>query len=223
MERGREEQTVWLEVTEERGLSTALADRVSGREVSEGAHTYALSDVRTPRPPAAKAPRPRHVAKVATPPAAASPSPDEGSADQRAQDSSPHQASEAASGVAAGPHDGALGGASGGRESGGGSHGALAGSVAAAGRGPGLLATRSPCAGYFPRQARAEQGEVKIEVEVDPSGRTRASTVLAEHPRDQGFASAARACAARLRFAPALSAGAPVSGRATLRLTFRRG
>jgi hypothetical protein len=90
-------------------------------------------------------------------------------------------------------------------------------------RGPALLAHGSPCAGYFPAQAQTAQGEVQIAVEVDPQGRARASAVLVEQPYGQGFGSAARACAARLKFAPAVdAAGSVVAGQAKLKLRFLR-
>ncbi|MFT3924220.1 MAG: hypothetical protein QM778_16920 [Myxococcales bacterium] len=89
--------------------------------------------------------------------------------------------------------------------------------------GPGLIARGSPCHRYFPVNARADAGEVQIEVSVDEHGRAHASNVLVEMPKGHGFASAASACVAELRFDPALTQdGAQVAGRAKLRLRFRR-
>lgn len=90
-------------------------------------------------------------------------------------------------------------------------------------RGPGLIAYGSPCRQYFPAQARADVGEVQIEVTVDEGGHARASNVLAEMPKGHGFGRAASACADHLRFNPALNRdGARVAGRAKLLLRFRR-
>ena len=90
--------------------------------------------------------------------------------------------------------------------------------------GPGLIADGAPCKGYFPAQARADEGEVRIEVTVDESGHARATTVLAEIPRDNGFGVAASACANHLHFDPAMDhGGARVAGRAKLLLRFRPG
>jgi outer membrane biosynthesis protein TonB len=91
------------------------------------------------------------------------------------------------------------------------------------GRGPALLALGNPCTGYFPEDAHADHGEVQLDVTVDASGHTHASAVLAEQPLGQGFASAARDCARRLEFAPAVSEhGAPMAGHARLKLRFKR-
>ena len=90
--------------------------------------------------------------------------------------------------------------------------------------GPGLIARSVPCKGYFPAQARADEGEVRIEVTVDERGHTRATTVLAEMPKGNGFGVAASACANHLHFDPAIdNSGSRVAGRAKLLLRFRRG
>lgn len=90
-------------------------------------------------------------------------------------------------------------------------------------RRPGLIAFGDPCAGYFPAGAAGERGVVQVVVRVDAHGHARAERVLLEAPRDEGFAAAARACAARLRFTPALDArGVAVPGQAKLELHFRR-
>jgi hypothetical protein len=95
--------------------------------------------------------------------------------------------------------------------------------MASSAHGPGLLTTNSPCAGYFPHGARAKYGEVQLTVEVDEQGRARASAIVVEAPLGQGFGSAARSCAERLRFSPAVdAAGTPVYGHAKLKLRFDR-
>jgi Gram-negative bacterial TonB protein C-terminal len=92
-----------------------------------------------------------------------------------------------------------------------------------AGRGPALRSFGNPCTGYFPAHAHASQGEVQLDVLVDASGRTHASAVLAELPHGQGFAHAARECARRLQFAPAVSdSDAPMASHARLKLRFKR-
>jgi hypothetical protein len=89
--------------------------------------------------------------------------------------------------------------------------------------GPDLLAYGAPCAGYFPAKARASHGEVQLALDVDARGHAQASAVLAEQPGGQGFASAARACARRLIFAPAMTrSGAHVAGHARVKLRFDR-
>lgn len=89
--------------------------------------------------------------------------------------------------------------------------------------GPGLLAYGNPCAGFFPSDARADHGEVQLSVDVDTEGHPRASTVVIERPRGEGFGSAARACAQRLHFVPAVDqAGAPMRSHTKLRLRFDR-
>jgi TonB family protein len=97
------------------------------------------------------------------------------------------------------------------------------GASGGAAHGPGLLAFDSPCAGYFPARANADHGEVQLSIDVDARGQTRASTVLIEQPRNQGFGIAARACARQLHFAPAITdSGAAVPGHAKLKLRFDR-
>ena len=91
-------------------------------------------------------------------------------------------------------------------------------------QGPRLLAAGNPCAGYFPPGAHVAHGRVQVEVEVSANGRIAATRVMAEQPLGEGFAGAARACAAdRLQFAPAqTSQGTPVAGHARLLLSFDR-
>lgn len=98
-----------------------------------------------------------------------------------------------------------------------------AGTRGGAVHGPGLLAVRAPCRGYFPASAQADHGKVRIQIHVDPSGRPRLSQLLSELPLGQGFGPAARACAATLRFAPAVDGqGIAVAGEAKLELSFDR-
>ncbi|HEX6242349.1 MAG TPA: hypothetical protein VFZ61_15665, partial [Polyangiales bacterium] len=97
------------------------------------------------------------------------------------------------------------------------------GYAASAGRGPALLALDNPCGTFFPAGARADLGEVQIDVEVDATGHAHASSVLLELPLGQGFANAAHACARQLHFTPALGQnGAPTAGHAKLKLRFKR-
>lgn len=115
-----------------------------------------------------------------------------------------------------GGQDGAASGAGRGPQS----HGTGASSLA---HGPGLLVTGRPCAGFFPRRARANHGEVQLSVDVDAEGHAHPSAILLEEPRGQGFGPAARDCAEHLRFRPAVDEhGRPVPGQAKLKLSFDR-
>jgi outer membrane biosynthesis protein TonB len=88
---------------------------------------------------------------------------------------------------------------------------------------PNLLSRGEPCRGFYPAAADADHGEVRVVVDVESDGLAHGSTVLAEVPSRQGFATAARACVARLRFRPARdAAGGAVPGRAVLALRFDR-
>ena len=117
----------------------------------------------------------------------------------------------------------ALGAAAGSSAATGSAPGEAGASTSGTGRAPALLAAGDLCAPFFPDRAEADRGEVQIEVEVDAGGHAHASAVLIEAPLNQGFASAARECARRLRFAPAMSeSGAPVIGHAKLKLRFKR-
>lgn len=88
---------------------------------------------------------------------------------------------------------------------------------------PSLVAFGDPCRGFYPAVANADHGEVRVVVRVDRDGSTHDSEIVAEMPSRQGFASAARACVARLRFRPARDAlGGAVPGRAVLALSFDR-
>jgi Gram-negative bacterial TonB protein C-terminal len=81
----------------------------------------------------------------------------------------------------------------------------------------------NPCGGYFPASAKADHGRVRVHVRVDQAGRASVTRVLTELPGGQDFGSAARACAAALRFAPATDQlGTPVAGDAKLELSFHR-
>jgi outer membrane biosynthesis protein TonB len=65
---------------------------------------------------------------------------------------------------------------------------------------------------------------VRVEVDVRANGQIASTRVVTEQPLDEGFGGAARACAGRLRFAPAqTSQGTPVEGHAQLLLSFDRG
>ena len=90
-------------------------------------------------------------------------------------------------------------------------------------RGPRLLATHDPCAGFFPGTAQAKRGQVQLSIDVDAEGHPHPMQTLLELPLGQGFESAAKACATHLHFAPALDAqGHPVSARARIALRFER-
>ena len=90
-------------------------------------------------------------------------------------------------------------------------------------RRPALLTVAAPCRGYFPARAAAKQGVVRISVRVDANGHSELSRVLIESPSSQGFGTAALACAAALRFSPAVDGeGAAVPGEAKLELLFER-
>jgi TonB family protein len=67
------------------------------------------------------------------------------------------------------------------------------------------------------------RAQVRLAVDVDAHGHVTGAEVLAVNPRDEAFAHAARACAARMRFAAAkASDGERVRSRATLELSFER-
>lgn len=117
-----------------------------------------------------------------------------------------------------GASEGALAAGLGVRSSTGGAHTPTAG-----GRGPGLLSVHNPCGGYFPASATVDHARVQVHVRVDQAGRPSVTRVLTELPGGQTFGSAARACAAALRFAPAVDGlGLPVPGDAKLELSFHR-
>ena len=90
-------------------------------------------------------------------------------------------------------------------------------------RAPRLIASRAPCAGYFPGAAEADRGQVQLSIDVDAEGHSHPSQTLSELPRGQGFENAAKACAAKLHFIPALDAhGQPVAAQARIALSFDR-
>lgn len=98
-----------------------------------------------------------------------------------------------------------------------------AGTGGGSARKPCLLAVPNPCRGYFPANAPTDHAKVRVAVHVDATGHARAKQLLVESPEGQGFGRAARACAAALRFAPALdSHGVAVAGEAKLELRFDR-
>lgn len=88
--------------------------------------------------------------------------------------------------------------------------------------GPHLL-TAGVCAGFFPSQARDDDGAVIVALSVRESGATYAPRVISEAPPRQGFGSAALHCASFLKFDPAESAaGAHVLSTSVVRLRFAR-
>ncbi len=93
---------------------------------------------------------------------------------------------------------------------------------------PGSLArgpsrpTGTDCSALFPAGAKATEGSVGLDVQVDASGATTGSRVLTEEPTGEGFGAAARTCASSMHFSPALDAnGAPTAGRVQIRVAFR--
>jgi hypothetical protein len=89
--------------------------------------------------------------------------------------------------------------------------------------GPMLLAADEPCRGLFPYSARAGHGEVTVVLDVTQTGVPHHPRVARELPAGQGFAVAARACAERLRFLPAVDpSGRPIESRSMVRLHFAR-
>jgi periplasmic protein TonB len=79
------------------------------------------------------------------------------------------------------------------------------------------------CRGYFPDQARPDQGVVSIVATVLPSGAVAKLELESETPAGEGFASAAKACLAKRRFVPALDErGAPTAARTRINVRFTR-
>ncbi|HEU4539283.1 MAG TPA: energy transducer TonB, partial [Polyangiaceae bacterium] len=78
------------------------------------------------------------------------------------------------------------------------------------------------CSSLFPPDATANAAHVLLAVRVGPDGRARAVSVLSDP--GQGFGAAARACALRQRYRPALDrAGGPVAAQtAPFRVRFTR-
>ena len=89
-------------------------------------------------------------------------------------------------------------------------------------RGPKLLGGAA-CAGYFPFDARASEGQVTVQLEVTPRGSVSRVRLLDESPQRNGFGAAARACAKHLRFEPAHEGADASSARAVVKLKFSRG
>jgi TonB family protein len=212
---------VWLEAQGEQATLAASA----------GADAQSQGSVPASRPRGTKRARqPSQQPQVRTAPARADVAPEAASVPSEAHDALQVRALEASLAARAGDHertetasDASASGAAGElrvdpSEATGAAHAAWS-----AARGPGLVAIGSPCSSFFPADADDDQGEVQIDVSVDAEGHTRASNVLIEAPRGQGFGNAARACVRRLHFAPARAAGgAPVAGHATLKLRFKR-
>jgi TonB family protein len=85
------------------------------------------------------------------------------------------------------------------------------------------LATQSPCAGFYPSEARADQGAVTLTLVVRADGGVSSALVVSESPVGEGFGKAARACLELQRFDPALDrSGVAVTAPTTLRLRFTR-
>jgi hypothetical protein len=85
-----------------------------------------------------------------------------------------------------------------------------------------LLRAQS-CADLFPFSAESEHGVVELAVKVSHTGYGSVEGVRASSPDGQGFEQAARACATRLRFAPAIDAGGePMASLSVIRLRFDR-
>lgn len=79
------------------------------------------------------------------------------------------------------------------------------------------------CRGYFPDQARQDQGLVSIVATVLANGAIAKLDIESESPSGEGFASAARACLAKRRFTPALDRqGAATAARTRINLRFTR-
>jgi TonB-like protein len=89
-------------------------------------------------------------------------------------------------------------------------------------RAPSLLAPDG-CRGYFPKRASADRAEVALVAVVAADGAVARLEIVAETPRDQGFADAARTCLREQRFAPALDQhGRAVRARTRIKLRFSR-
>jgi outer membrane biosynthesis protein TonB len=81
----------------------------------------------------------------------------------------------------------------------------------------------NPCAGFYPRSASADSGQVTLSLVVRPGGRLASAAVVSETPPGEGFGAAARACLADKTFAPALDrAGNAVTAALSLRVRFTR-
>ncbi len=81
----------------------------------------------------------------------------------------------------------------------------------------------NPCAGFYPRTASADVGQVTLAVVVRATGELASSVVVSETPAGEGFGAAARACLARKTFAPAADKqGRAVTAALALRVKFTR-
>lgn len=86
-----------------------------------------------------------------------------------------------------------------------------------------LLVGAHTCRDLFPHAASSDSATVTLAVSVSPTGTPRHARVLSAFPDGQGFAAAARYCAQRFKFAPAVSsAGDPVSSTSRVQLRFER-
>jgi len=75
----------------------------------------------------------------------------------------------------------------------------------------------------FPLEAGVDRGYVRIFVKVDADGRPTSTAIACESPMGQGFAAAARACAARMSFEPVRNeAGQPQPSTAQFNIHFAR-
>jgi len=81
----------------------------------------------------------------------------------------------------------------------------------------------NPCAGYYPRTASADVGQVTLALVVRATGELGSSVVVSETPAGEGFGAAARACLARKTFSPASDKqGRAVTAALALRVKFTR-
>jgi hypothetical protein len=85
------------------------------------------------------------------------------------------------------------------------------------------LRTRQLCPGVFPTDARDDIGVVTLALQVGQGGGARATRILEERPRGQGFARAALSCVPRLSFDPATNPdGTRIAAVSKVRLRFVR-
>lgn len=100
--------------------------------------------------------------------------------------------------------------------------GAGVGRDASVAHGP-RLRSEHPCRGLFPYAAGSDRGTATVSVDVTGDGSPAHPRIVTEQPMGQGFAAAALACAARLRFEPAVDAhGVPIASTSVVRLRFTR-
>lgn len=218
------EESIWFTLLE----GTPAAQSAAGEIDAERAATpFALTQSK----PAARKPRAKRSEATRAPTSSAAPStaPRDGGefAAAGAPELSPapdalERADDVAQGVAPAGSESSASNPFAGANTGAG-HGVHAGHGQRAAHGPGLLAVPNACRGFFPAAAKVDHGEVRITVEVDTSGRARASRLLTEMPHGQGFGRAAQACAAALRFTPAVDMdGSAIVADTKLELRFDR-